>query len=89
VQLLLIELVDRVAPAGALADLAVDLRRWQSLGYDAARNVRQFERGWRIITFVRDGDDVVAHAEGEQHLCGRWNQADYPHGRNDGTSQRR
>ena len=60
VQGVAVELVDRLAPLGPLAHLAVDLARGKAVRDHAARQMRQFPSLCRIIAFVGDGDDGVA-----------------------------
>ncbi len=79
-QLGLVERVERLATRSHLPHLGVDLggrrgppgSRWRSAG--AAARLRG------PVAFVRDGDDAVAQAEGEQDLGGRGHQARDSHG---------
>ena len=64
----LVELVQRLAAAGALAHRGVDLGGGQALGNHAAGEVGELFRAGRVVTLVRDRGDAVAEAEREQHL---------------------
>ena len=70
----LVELVERLAAAGALAHRGVDLGRGQPLGDHAAREVGELFRAGRVVTLMCDRGDAVAEAEGEQHLGGGRNE---------------
>ena len=83
-----VELVDRLAAARALAHLAVDLGRTEALRYRGASEAGQLGRLWRIIAFVSDRDHVVPKSEGEQRLGRRGDKACDAHGGHDGTSER-
>ncbi len=80
-QLERVELVERLAGTGALAHGGVDRRRAEALGNDAAGEVGEIRGLGRVVTLMGDGDDVVADAEGEQHLGRGWDQRSDTHRR--------
>jgi hypothetical protein len=68
---LLVELVQRLAPAGALAYGVVDLAGGEALADHAAGEMGQSLRARRIITLVGHPGHGIAEPEGEEHLGGR------------------
>ena len=85
----LVELVDRPPLLGQLAHGAVDLGRRQPGPDDVARDARQLARRRRVVALVRDGGDLVAQAEREEHLRGRGDERHDAHDREDRTTLRR
>ena len=73
-ELRLVELVERLAAAGALTHRAIDLGGRQALFDHAAGQMRQLLRAWRIITLVGYPGHGIAETEREQHLGGRGNE---------------
>ena len=78
---LLVELVDRLAGAGALTDGRVDLGGRQALGQDVARHRQDVARGLGVVALVGDAHDVVAEPQREQQLGSVWDEGDDPHDR--------
>ena len=78
-QRMLVELVDRAALLGELANRAIDLVRRQPGADQVAGDPGQRERLRRVVALVRHGRDLVAHAEREQHLGGRRDERDDAH----------
>ena len=75
----LVELVDRAALLGELAHRAVDLGRLEPGPDHVARDLRQLEHLRRVVALVRDGGNLVAQAEREQHLGGGRDEGDDAH----------
>jgi hypothetical protein len=84
-----VELVDRLAALGVLADGGVDLGRRQVRRQPVARDVRQRARRFGEVALVRDPDDVVAEPEREEQLGCVWDEADDPHAQQQDGSPRR
>ena len=70
----LVELVERLAAAGALAHRGVDLGGRQPLRDHAAREMGELLGARRVVTLVGDRGDAVAEAEREQHLGRGWDK---------------
>ena len=75
-QPLLVERVDRLALLGELAHRAVDLARREAGADQVARDLGQLERGGGVVALVRDGGNLVAEPESEQHLGGGGDEGD-------------
>ena len=78
---LLVEGVDRLAGAGALAHGGVDLGGREALRQDVARDRQDVGRVLGVVALVRDTDHVVAEPQREQELGSVWDEGDDPHNR--------
>ncbi len=75
----LVQLVDGAALLRQLAHRAVDLRGRQPGADHVARDLGQAEHLGRVVALVRDGGNLAAEAEGEQHLGGGRDEGDDAH----------
>jgi hypothetical protein len=75
-----VELIDRFTGERALLDRGIDLRRGEPVGQPITGDLRQITHRRGIVAFVGDADDIGPEAEGEEHLCGRWDETDDAHG---------
>ena len=64
----LVELVQGLPAARALAHRGVDLGRRQAVGDHAPREVRELLHAGRVVTLVGHGDDAVTEVEREEQL---------------------
>lgn len=46
---------------------------------ERARNFRQADHGRRVVTFMRDADELISQAEKTDDFSGAWEQGDDTH----------